>query len=62
MHVRKKVAPAGNECYNVFFLIDFTFDSYVFRGGRKKILSYLSAQSAGDRLWRCDVRHAVLLR
>ena len=36
MHVRKKVAPAGNECYNVFFLIDFTFDSYVFRGGRKK--------------------------
>ena len=26
----KKVAPAGNECYNVFFLMDFTFDLYVF--------------------------------
>ena len=29
MHERKNMAPAGNECYNVFFLMNFTFDLYV---------------------------------
>ena len=30
MHVRKEMAPAGNECHDGCCLMDFTFDLYVF--------------------------------